>query len=184
MSTRVFEATSDFVSAAEVARMLDPKSMHELTLDALVNQSVIGPIGLPAAEAVHPPVTTRDGSPMNARYDCVIRMSKNDPPPAGAIWSVTLYDTKNGFFIPNGRRKYSVDPNAGMMLDGQGGITMSVATRKPGGVPEENWLPIVRRDENVDLILRTYVPDLEKFKSSRPPQAGCVQTRQANEECL
>lgn len=35
-------------------------------------------------------------------------------PPAGPFWSMTLYDSANGFFIPNDRMKYSVGGNAGM----------------------------------------------------------------------
>jgi hypothetical protein len=38
-------------------------------------------------------------------------------------------------------------------------------------VPEENWLPIVRGDEDVGVILRVYVPDLEKFKTWQAPRA-------------
>jgi hypothetical protein len=181
-------AVAERVAAAEMARMLDPKSKDDLTLrlfqpkgqmmlDALVNQSVIGPIGLPATEAVYPPVVTADGAPMNAKYDYVIRMSKEELPPADAFWSVTLYDTKNGFFIPNERKKYSVGLNAGMKLDDSGGIAIYVAEKRPGGVPEENWLPIVRRDENIDMVMRVYDPDLEKFKNWEAPKAERLQTR-------
>jgi len=38
-------------------------------------------------------------------------------------------------------------------------------------VPDENWLPINRRDENLDIIMRVYVPDLERFKSWTAPKA-------------
>jgi len=181
-------AEAERVAAAEMARALDPRSKNEIglkmfqpkghmTLDVLVNQSVLGPIGLPAAEAVYPTVVTTDGTPMNAKYDYVVRMSKDELPPAGAFWSVTLYDTQNGFFIPNDRKKYSVGLNAGMKLDEQGGIAIYVADQKPSGVPEENWLPILRRDETIDLIMRVYVPDLEKFKNWKAPRAERVSTQ-------
>ena len=38
---------------------------------------------------------------MNAQHDYVIRMTKDELPPAIAFWSLTLYNTKEGFFIPN-----------------------------------------------------------------------------------
>ena len=85
----------------------------DIGLDLLLFQSVFGPIGQPAAEAVYPALTTTDGAPMNAQHDYVIRMSKDEMPPAKAFWSVTLYDTENGFFIPNDRKKYSVGENGG-----------------------------------------------------------------------
>jgi hypothetical protein len=122
-------------------------------------------------KAVYPAIATADGQPMNALHDYVIRMSKDELPPATAFWSATLYDTKNGFFIPNDRKKYSVGRNAGMKLNAEGGIEIYVAAAKPDGVPEENWLPIVRKDENMDVIMRIYVPDLERFKTWKAPVA-------------
>jgi len=98
-------------------------------------------------------------------------MGKDKMPPAQAFWSLTLYDTANGFFIPNDRKKYSVGENAGMKLNDDGGIEIYVAAEKPEGVPEENWLPINRKDENMDIILRIYIPDMEKFKAWKVPQA-------------
>jgi hypothetical protein len=123
-----------------------------IDLDTLLNQSVLGPIGMPAMEAVYPSFGTADGSVMNAMHDYVIRMSADELPPAGAFWSATLYDLKNGFFIPDERKKYSVGKNAGMKLGANGGIEIYIAAEQPPGVPEENWLPIVRRDEDLGVI--------------------------------
>ena len=92
-------------------------------------------------------------------------------PPTDVFWSFTLYDLENGFFIPNDRKKYSVGKNAGMQLDEQGGIEIHIAAEKPAGVPEDNWLPISRKDENMDVVLRVYVPDLEEMKTWRSPVA-------------
>ena len=105
-------------------------------------------------EAMYPNVTTVDGEPMNAMNDYVVKMQKEDMPPAQAFWSLTLYNKANGFFIPNDRKKYSVGENAGFKLNDEGGIDIYVAAEKPDGVPEENWLPLNRQDEEIDLILR------------------------------
>jgi hypothetical protein len=150
-------------------RLFHPKG--QMDLDMLLSQSVIGPIGLPASEAVYPAIATADGAPMNARNDYVIRMTRDQMPPAKAFWSVTLYDLKNGFFIPNDRKKYSVGRNAGMKMDKDGGIAIYIAAEKPRGVPEENWLPIERKDEDLSVILRLYAPDLERFEAWTPPRA-------------
>jgi hypothetical protein len=142
-----------------------------MPLDLLLFQSVVGPIGLPATEAVYPPVASTDGKQMNAQNDYVIRMTADELPPTEVFWSLTLYDFQNGFFIPNDHKKYSVGENAGMKLDENGGIEVYVAAEKPEGVPEENWLPINRKDEDMDIVLRAYVPDLEKMKTWTPPKA-------------
>ena len=146
----------------------------EMTLELLLFQSILGPIGLPATEAVYPAVLTTDGQPMNAMNDYVIRMTADELPPTEVFWSLTLYDLNNGFFIPNDRKKYSVGQNAGMQLDEDGGIEIYVAAEKPGGVPEENWLPINRKDEDMDIVLRAYVADLEKMKTWTAPEAEIV----------
>jgi hypothetical protein len=145
--------------------------------EAMVLQSAYGPIGLPAHQAVYPGIVSADGQPINAKNDYVIRMSKDEMPPAKAFWSVTLYDSKNGFFIPNERKKYSVGENAGFKLDEEGGIGIHIAAEQPEGVPGENWLPINRGDEALDLVMRIYAPDLEKLKSWTPPKAEKVGER-------
>jgi len=143
----------------------------EMTLEPMVVQSAYGPIGLPSHQAVYPGISTADGQPMNALHDYVIRMTADELPPATAFWSVTLYDTENGFFIPNDRKKYSVGENAGYRLDDDGGIEIRIAAERPDGVPEENWLPIIRRDEALDLVMRIYAPDLERLAVWTPPVA-------------
>ena len=158
--------------AAVLTALFQPKG--SINLDALLFQSIIGPVGQPAQEALYPMIVTADGQPMNAQHDYVIRMSKDELPPAEAFWSATLYDTENGFFIPNDHKKYSVGENGGMKLDDDGGIEIHIAAEKPEGVPEENWLPLVRGDYAIDVVMRLYVPDLEKFKTWNPPKAEKV----------
>ena len=74
--------------------------------------------------------------------------------------------------MPNDRKKYSVGQNGGMQLDDDGGIDIYIAAEQPEGVPEENWLPLVRADYEIDVILRLYNPDLEAFENWSPPQAA------------
>lgn len=149
--------------------LFQPKG--EISLELLLFQSIIGPIGQPAQEALYPAVSTTDGQPMNAQHDYVVRMTADQLPPANAFWSYTLYDSKNGFFIPNERKKYSVGENAGLKLNADGGIEIYIAAEQPDGVPEENWLPINRGDYEIDALMRLYVPDLEKYTTWDPPKA-------------
>ncbi|MBN3521066.1 DUF1254 domain-containing protein [Algoriphagus lutimaris] len=162
----------------EESKSLLPKLFQlkgNMTLEPMVLQSVVGPIGLPLKEAVYPPVVTSDGAPMNAMNDYVIEMSKEDIPPATAFWSLTLYDTENGFFIPNDHKKYSVGENSGMQLNPDGGIKIYISEKKPDDIPMDNWLPINRIDQNIDVILRVYAPDLEKYTTWTPPKAVKVE---------
>jgi hypothetical protein len=177
-----FRQTAERISAEEIAKTMDAAFWEkasvgmflprgEIDLELLLFQSILGPIGQPAVEAVYPSIPTMDGEPMNASHDYVIRMPADNMPPADAFWSFTLYDTQNGFFLPNDLKKYSVGENGGMQLNDEGGIEVYVAVEKPEGVPDENWLPLNRGDYDIDVILRLYVPDLDKFKMWSPPVA-------------
>jgi hypothetical protein len=156
-------------AAANLEKVFRTKGNMDLEL--LVIQSVMGPIGQPATEALYPTILTDDGSPMNALYDYEIVMPADALPPAKAFWSATLYDSEDGLFIPNDQFKYSVGENAGFKLDEEGGIRIVVAAEKPEGVPDENWLPINRGDYDIDLTMRLYLPDLAAYPSWSPPVA-------------
>jgi len=162
------------IADTEVDRAIRPRIFQpkgKTDLEAVLAVSIIGPIGVPQEEAVYPQVGSADGKPINALHDYVIHMSKDELPPAKAFWSLTLYDKDQGFFIPNDRKKYSVGKNAGMKLNDEGGIDIYIAAEKPEGVPEENWLPVERKDLDLSPQLRLYVPDLEKLKSWSAPKA-------------
>ena len=149
-------------------QMFMPKG--EIDLATQVIQSVVGPIGLPAYQARYIPIETKDGQVMNAQNDYVIKMSKDEIPPAMAFWSLTLYDIENGFFIPNDSKKYSVGENAGFKLNQDGGIDIYVSAVKPKNVPNENWLPINREDIGINGMFRIYVPNAEKIKTWETPK--------------
>ena len=175
-------ATAERVAWEALATMIDPAFIEtnitklfqpkgQMELDILTIQSIVGPIGQPAAEAVYPPITTDAGSPMSALFDYEIVIAPEDMPPATAFWSATLYDNARGFFIPNDRFKYSVGENAGFKLDEHGGIRIVIAAEQPEGVPLENWLPVNRGDYDIDIIMRLYAPDLDRFASWTAPVA-------------
>lgn len=156
------------VQARITPKMFMPKG--QIDLETQVILSVAGPIGVPAYVARYLPAPTKDGRPMNAKHDYVLRMSKEQLPPAEAFWSLTLYDLKNGFFIPNDLKKYSVGENAGFKLDDKGGIEIYISANKPKNVPEENWLPINREDIELDGMFRIYEPDAKEMKTWKVPQ--------------
>ena len=160
---------SDPVIQARILPQLFLPKGH-IDLETEIFQSVVGPIGQPAYQARYIPVATTDGKPMNALNDYAMRMSKDELPPATAFWSLTLYDLKDGFFIPNEPKKYSVGENAGYQLDTDGGISIYVSAAKPAGVPEENWLPTNRQDIGINGMFRVYAPDVEKMRTWKTPQ--------------
>ena len=51
------------------------------------------------------------------------------------------------------------------------GIAIFISAEKPDGVPEENWLLTNRGRYGIDVGMRVYAPDLERYKSWTPPRA-------------
>ncbi len=181
LDAALFRKTAEEVTKQTLASQTDPATQArvlpqvfmpkgQIDLEAQVAQSVVGPIGLPAYQAIYIPVSSISGKPMNSQHDYVLKMSKDELPPATAFWSLTLYDLENGFFIPNDRKKYSVGENAGYRLNANGGIEIVVSAKKPKGVPEENWLPINRGNTGLNGMFRIYAPDAEKMKTWKTPQ--------------
>jgi len=134
--------------------------------------TVLGIWGNSAEEAIYPSYyVDAKGQKLDGAHRYTLVFAPDQLPPVNSFWSATLYDLENGFFIPNNHKKYSVGENAGFKLDEKGGIRIVIAAEQPEGVPEENWLPIERGDIDLDVNMRLYNPDIEKFKSWTPPKA-------------
>lgn len=147
------------------------KPKDEMTLEPMILQSVAGPIGQPYEEAQYPGVGTKDGKPIDSKGHYVIRMTKEQLPPAMAFWSVTLYDAEKIHFIPNDGFKYSVGENGGMKLNESGGIEIHISPKQPEGVAKENWLPSGDKDQELIVFMRVYAPDTEAMKTYKAPKA-------------
>jgi hypothetical protein len=125
-------------SSKIAAEMFKPKG--EMSLDALLFQSVIGPIGQPAAEVIYSQIVSADGGAMNANRDYVVRMDAEELPPAKAFWSFTLYDTENGFFMPNDRRNFMLE--RGKLHTEDDKLVIYVQHDEPTDPKQrQNWLP-------------------------------------------
>ena len=92
------------------------------------------------------------------------RIGLDDISPAGAFWSLTLYDREIGFIIPSEHKKYGIGKNGGTEPDDEGGFAIYIAAGKPEGVPDENWLPIARENFDLSPQMQLYEPDLDKLK--------------------
>ena len=86
----------------------------------------------------------------------------------GLEGSPYMYDA----FKPKGRM--TLEPMVFQKLNEDGGIEIHIAAEQPQGVTDENWLPINRQDEALDVVMRIYAPDLEKMESWKTPMAERV----------
>lgn len=111
------------------------------------------------------------GKRLNAavnRYE--LRFEKDQLPPAGAFWSLTLYGARNQFLVRNSLQRYGLGST---MLDHfrygeDGSLTLQVSKTSPGGDEEANWLPAP--NDWFFMILRLYLPKEEALSGSwKPP---------------
>lgn len=116
----------------------------------------VGLWGNHAYEAVYPQVfVDSHGRQLNGAYRYQIRFQQ--PPPAQAFWSLTMYDTPDYFLVENPIGRYSIgDRTPGLRIDPDGSITIHIQHQQPEGDALANWLPAPAGDFRP--MLRIYIP--------------------------
>ena len=88
----------------------------------------------------------------------VLRFPKNKIPDVSRFWSLTAYTPDSVELVENTENKYVVASyTSGLTYNGDGSLTLYLATTQPSGVPKANWLPIPSGKFNV--MLRLYGPN-------------------------
>jgi hypothetical protein len=80
------------------------------------------------------------------------------PPPVGAFWSLTMYDTPNFYLIENELDRYSIgDRTPGIIYGADRSLTITISHTKPmDPLAAANWLPAPAGDFRP--VLRMYEP--------------------------
>jgi DNA sulfur modification protein DndE len=144
-------------------------------------------------------VTARIGLTANTPREAVYLMAKLDddlhplsgagrytltfdrPPPfiAPGFWSLTMYDGRNNYTVPNPIHRYSLGSDDSLRSDADGSVTIYLQRESPGPDREANWLPT--SDGPFYLVLRAYAPGramietLERPGAYRPPVVKSVE---------
>ena len=102
-----------------------------------------------------------DGHQLNGRFRYQLRFTT--PPPVGAFWSVTMYDTPEFFLVENPIQRYSIgDRTPGLHTADDGSLTIILQRDAPEDPDERaNWLPTPEGDFRP--ILRMYEPHESVF---------------------
>lgn len=88
----------------------------------------------------------------------VLRFPRRKIPNVQRFWSLTAYTPGSVELIENDQDKYAVASYTdGLVYDDDGSVSIYIARKKPSGVPEANWLPVVKGEFNV--MLRLYGPE-------------------------
>lgn len=120
----------------------------------------LGIYGNSREEAVYPPYfIDADRNKLDAsKHRYVLRFEKGQLPPAGAFWSITMYDGQTQLLVANPLKRYLLSST---MLDSfkfgeDGSLTLYVQKDSPGADKESNWLPAP--DGPFYSIMRIYMP--------------------------
>ena len=97
----------------------------------------------------------------------VLHFEPEEIPPAGAYWSVTLYDEK-GFPVPNALGRGAIADWMDLFYGDDGSLDIYIQPESPGAAKESNWLPSPA-DEPWNLTLRLYAPAPDALDGSWEP---------------
>lgn len=93
-----------------------------------------------------------------SKTDYILRFPKGHLPPAGAFWSLTMYDGKTQLLVANPLQRYLL--NSTMLKSFKygidGSLTLYIQRDPPGSAKQANWLPAP--DGLFYAILRLYMP--------------------------
>ena len=88
-----------------------------------------------------------------------ITFPKGKTPPAGAFWSVTLYDAKKRLMVENSLNRYKIGSADKLKSASDGSTTLYIQADSPGKDKESNWRPAPKAP--FYTLMRMYLPKIE-----------------------
>ena len=146
-----------------LAKVVNYWSMNIDTMGVYGNyylkRAIVTQLGLGAnvpEDAIYPQnLGDESGSPLTGSNKYVLHFDKSDLPPAGAFWSVTLYDSE-GFQVANSLNRFAVSSWMPFKYNADGALDLYFQNENPSAGKEANWLPAPKGAFN--LTMRLYAP--------------------------
>ena len=113
-------------------------------------------------------IADADGKLLTGANRYVLRFAKNEIPPVGAFWSVTLYD-EDGFPAANALKRNAIGDRDELKFNADGSLDLYFQNESPGKEKESNWLPAPTGDFN--LTMRLYAPKPQVLDGRWAPPA-------------
>jgi hypothetical protein len=163
-----------------LARVANGWSMNTDTMGVYGNyylkRAIVAQLGLGAnlpEDAIYPlNLADESGKPLDGANKYTLHFDKGDTPPAGAFWSVTLYDAE-GYQVPNPLNRFAVSSWMPFKYNADGSLDLYFQNENPGADKEANWLPAPKGAFN--LTMRLYAPRSEALTGKwNPPLVARV----------
>jgi hypothetical protein len=147
-----------------IARVANGWVMNTETIGVYGNyylkRAIIAMIGLGAnqpEDAIYPlNVADADGKPVVAENNYVLHFNKDEIPPVGAFWSLTMYDAE-GFQVANPINRFAIGDRDPLKFNSDGSLDIYIQNQNPEPENESNWLPAPKSGA-LGLTLRLYAP--------------------------
>ncbi len=159
-----------------LARVVSGWSMNTDTMGVYGNyylkRAIVAQVGLGAnlpEDAIYPlNLGDQTGKPLDGTNTYTLHFNKGETPPAGAFWSITLYDHE-GFQVANSLNRFAVSSWMPFKYGADGSLDLYFQNESPGADKEANWLPAPKSPFN--LTMRLYAPKSDALtgKWNPPP---------------
>lgn len=160
-----------------MARVVDGWQVNTDTMgvygNAYLKRAVVAMVGLGAnqpEDAVYPlNIADADGKPITGENRYELHFTKDQLPPVGAFWSVTMYDNE-GFQVANPINRFAIGDRDALKFNSDGSLTLYIQHKNPGLDKEANWLPTPASGK-LGITMRLYAPKLSVLDGrwSPPP---------------
>ncbi|GAA4982991.1 hypothetical protein GCM10025734_04630 [Kitasatospora paranensis] len=134
----------------------------------------------PPEDAVYPVLATdADGRPVAGENDYVLHFDADALPPAGAFWSVTMYDGE-GFQVGNELDRFALGDRDPLTYNADGSLDIHISHRNPGRDRQANWLPAPLGPLGVTMRLYAPAPQALDGRWNPPPVRATRPDKESN----
>ena len=138
--------------------------------NAYVKRAIIARLGLganPPEDAIYPLLQTdADGNALDGANRYRIHFEPGRLPPAGAFWSVTMYDA-TGYQAANDLHRFAIGDRDDLVFDADGSLDLWIQHERPTDDKVANWLPAPTGE--LAVTMRIYEPGEELFSGAWVP---------------
>lgn len=112
--------------------------------------------------------TGRDvnGERLSGQRPYILKISKQQLPPAKGFWSLSMYDTGN-VLVPNALKRYAISSKDKLKYNSDGSLDLYIQETNPGRDKEANWLPAPSGEFH--LVMRLYGAQQEQLSGWKLP---------------
>jgi hypothetical protein len=160
-----------------LARVVNGWQMNTDTMgvygDYYLKRAIVSMAGLGAnqpEDAIYPLLLTdSEGKPLVGEGRYVLHFSKEELPPVGAFWSITMYD-EAGFQVANPINRFAIGDRDDLAYGADGSLDIYIQHENPGEAKQSNWLPSPTSGK-LGITMRLYAPKQQALDGRWNPPA-------------